>query len=276
MTPALFRGDEALGAAPVSVAKGGAAHHLGMMMAPSPLCDRLGAAALTAAIVVALGYVLVLGLAFRGAPVAMQEALSTFVVAPEPPPPERGIPPPRKINRPSGKASPPNLRSKATEVTAPIPVIQIAPPPPIVVAPLPNIGVQATSGASDRAGPGTGAGGIGNGNGAGGDGDGDGSGLERVPRLISGRIKGSDIPDAILDVGFRGVVGVRYRVETDGRVTGCSVVRSSGNALMDQATCRAIEKRFRYDPWRDVGGRPVRSTVLRDQQWDIDPPTIDG
>lgn len=247
-----------------------------MVIAPVPLRERLGAAALTAVIVAALGYALWLGLAFRGGAGAVQEGLATFVVAPDPPPPERVIPPKKKVNRPSGRAAPPNLRSKATEVTAPVPVIPVPiPPPPVVVAALPNIGVQATSGASDRAGPGTGAGGIGNGNGAGGDGDGDGSGWERVPRLVSGRIKGSDIPDAILDVGFRGVVGVRYRVETNGRVTGCTVARSSGNALMDQATCAAIEKRFRYDPWRDANGRPVRSTVLRDQQWDIDPPAVD-
>jgi protein TonB len=246
-----------------------------MVIAPTPLRDRLGAAALTALIVAVMGYALVIGLAFRGAQDAVQQGLATFQLAPEPPPPERVVPPPRKINRPSGKASPPNLRSKATEVTAPVPIIQVAPPSPIVVAPLPNVGVQATSGASDRAGPGTGAGGIGNGNGAGGEGDGDGSGRERVPRLLNGRIKGSDIPDAILDIGFRGVVSVRYRVETNGRVTGCTIARSSGNTLMDQATCRAIEKRFRYDPWRDVAGRPVSSVVLREQQWDIDPPTID-
>jgi len=260
---------------PVSVAKGKVRHHLAIVIAPIPFRERLGPAALTAVIVAALGYALWLGLAFHGGVAPPQDSLDTFVIAPDPPPPERIVPPPRKVNRPTGKASPPNVRSKATEVTAPIPVIQIAPPPPVVVAPLPNVGVQATSGASDRAGPGTGAGGNGNGNGAGGDGDGDGSGWERVPKLVTGRIKGSDIPDAILDTGFRGVVGVRYRVETNGRVTGCTIARSSGSALMDQATCAAIEKRFRYDPWRDAAGRPVRSTVLRDQQWDIDPPTID-
>ena len=246
-----------------------------MVYASRSLRERSGAAALTAAVVGTLGYALLLGLAFREPADPGQQSLTTFDVLREPPPPERIVPPPRKIARASGKASPANLRAKATEVTAPVPIIQVAPPPQIVVAPLPNVGAQATSGASNRAGPGTGAGGIGNGNGAGGDGDGDGSGLERVPRLISGRIKGSDIPDAILDVGFRGVVGVRYRVETDGRVSNCSIARSSGNALMDQATCRAIEKRFRYDPWRDVAGKPVRSTVIRDQQWDIDPPAID-
>lgn len=247
-----------------------------MVIASTPWRDRIGAAASTALVMLVLGYALVLGLAFHEGATPQPESLATFQLAPDQLPPERVIPPPRTIARPSDKASPPNLRSKATEVTAPVPIVALAPPPPIAVAPLPEIGVQATSGASNRVGPGTGAGGVGNGNGAGGDGDGDGSGWERVPRLIRGRIKGSDIPDPILDTGFQGVVGVRYRVETDGHVTGCSVVRSSGNALMDQATCRAIEKRFRYDPWRDTDGRPVQSTVLRDQQWDIDAPATDG
>ena len=235
--------------------------------------DRIGAAASTAVIVGALGYGLILGLALHGAMPAAQEALATFDVVPVVPPAVRVIPPPRKVSRPSGRASPPNLRARATEATAPVPIIQIAPPPPIVLAPLPDIGARTMSGASDRAGPGTGAGGIGDGHGAGGKGDGDGSGRERVPRLIRGRIKGSDIPDPVLDTGFSGVIGVRFRVGTDGHVFECTVIRSSGNALMDQATCNAIEKRFRYDPWRDSAGRPVASTVLRDQQWDIDPPT---
>lgn len=244
-----------------------------VVTASTPMRDRIGAAASTVAIVGALGYGLILGLAPNRATPAAQEPLASFDVVLVTPPIARVIPPPRKVSRPSGRASPPNLRSRATEATAPMPIIQVAPPPPIVLAPLPDVGALAMSGASDRSGPGTGAGGSGDGHGAGGEGDGDGSGLERVPRLIRGRIKGSDIPDPVLDTGFSGVVGVRFRVGTDGHVTACTVIRPSGNALMDQATCDAIEKRFRYDPWRDSAGRPVASTVLRDQQWDIDPPT---
>ncbi|WP_447413019.1 hypothetical protein, partial [Clostridium perfringens] len=67
-----------------------------------------------------LGFVLLHGLAAGFLPPAMQQGLATFAVLPDPPPPERVVPPPRKITRPSGKASPPNLRSKATEVTAPV------------------------------------------------------------------------------------------------------------------------------------------------------------
>lgn len=246
-----------------------------MMIAPRRsfdqrgLGERAGAAALTALMVGGLGFVLLHGLAAGFLPPAMQQGLDTFTVLPDPPPPpERVVPPPRKVTRPSGKASPPNIRSKATEVTAPVPVIMTV-PPPIVVAPLPNVGVQATSGASDRPGPGTGAGGIGNGNGAGGDGDGDGSGLERTPVLVRGDVRGRDVPRWALEEGFHGTVRMRYRVGIDGRASDCRVVGTSGSAEIDAITCRAVETRFRYRPWRDADGRPVPSTVLRDQEWDI-------
>lgn len=72
--------------------------------------DRCGAP--DRGVVATLGYALVMGLAFHGAPQAVQQALATFTVMPDPPPPERVVPPPKKINRPSGKASPPNLRSR--------------------------------------------------------------------------------------------------------------------------------------------------------------------
>lgn len=245
-----------------------------MTNASLPLRDRIGAAMLTVAVVAVLGYLLMLGLAFRRAAEPVRQE-TVFAMTPDPPPPPaRVVPPPRRVSRPSGRAAPPNLRSKATAITAPVPIILLT-PPPITVAPLPDLGVQASSGASDRAGPGTGAGGIGNGHGAGGDGDGDGDGggWERMPRLIRGRIKRSDIPESVLDSGFHGSVDVRFSVETDGRVTGCAIARSSGDALIDQATCQAIEARFRYRPWRDADGRPVRSTVLREQYWDIDPPS---
>ncbi len=244
-----------------------------MTNAAPPLRDRIGAAVLTVAVVAVLGYLLVRGLAFRHAAGPVRQT-SVFALTPDPPPPPvRAIPPPRRVDRPSGRAAPPNLRARATAITAPVPVILLAPPPPITLAPLPDLGAQASSGAADRAGPGTGAGGTGDGHGAGGAGDGDGGGRERVPRLIRGRIKRSDIPEPVLDSGFHGSVDVRFAVETDGRATGCTVMRSSGNASIDQATCQAIEARFRYAPWRDADGRPVRSTVLREQFWDIDPPS---
>jgi len=60
---------------------------------------------------------------------------------------------------------------------------------------------------------------------------------------------------------------VRYFVNVDGRVSGCVVTRSSGNAVLDETTCRLIEQRYRYDPSRDADGRPVRSIIVVSQDW---------
>lgn len=233
--------------------------------------ERAGAAALTVLTVGLVGWALVAGLAVR-LPVRAQEVLTLFSAAePVPRPPEKPPVPARKrIKRREGEASPPSLRSQATQVTAPKPVIDLPlPPPPVMVAPVVGTGNAPTQGAAPVPGPGFGAGGIGNGRGSGGSGDGDGGGWEdeTPPRRIRGRIRDSDYPEGAADAGASGLVSVRYAVEVDGRVTGCRVTRSSGNAELDRTTCQLIEKRFRYDPSRDARGRPVRSIVVVDHEW---------
>lgn len=238
---------------------------------PSFFRDRAGAAALTALTVALVGWALVAGLAVR-LPVRAEEVLTLFTAAePVPRPPEKPPVPARKrIKRPEGEASPPSLRSRATQVTAPKPVIDLPlPPPPVTVAPVVGVGNAPTQGAAPVPGPGYGAGGIGDGRGSGGSGGGDGGGWEdeTPPRRIRGRIRDSDYPDAAAEAGAGGLVSVRYHVEVNGRATGCRVTRSSGNAELDATTCRLIEQRFRYDPSRDARGRPVRSVVVVDHEW---------
>lgn len=230
--------------------------------------DRLRAAIPTGLIVGALGYALVVGLGFAPSLSVPSEALDSFDVRPPDPPPPPRIQPKRiPSHRPRGAAAPPNIRSQATEVVAPPPVVVLPPVSPVVVAPVMGTGVQATQGASDKPGPGTGAGGIGNGTGSGGSGDGDGYGDDTPPRRIKGRIKDSDYPDAAAEAGASGTVQVRYFVNVDGRVSGCVVTQSSGNAALDETTCRLIEQRYRYDPSRDADGRPVRSIIVVNQDW---------
>lgn len=242
---------------------------------PSPR-DRIGAAAAAAVVTALAGYALILGLGVT-MPTATPDALKLFAVGPKPPPPppERVRPRPTKSHRPEGAASPANLRSKATEIVAPKPIVLPPDPPPIVAAVKAGPGTQATTGAAPVPGPGTGAGGEGTGTGSGryGDGDGDG-GAETPPRLLKGRFKNKDFPNAEAVIGAGGVVGVRYTVELDGHVTHCRITRSSGNAVLDDTTCRLIEKRFLYRPWLDAAGRPVVSTVVHNQEWvnELGPP----
>jgi protein TonB len=60
---------------------------------------------------------------------------------------------------------------------------------------------------------------------------------------------------------------VRFTVEASGRVGECAVIESSGNAILDDATCRAIARRYRYEPSRDADGTAVPSTVVEEHTW---------
>lgn len=228
--------------------------------------SRLVAALAAASVQLLLIWLLVTGLTVH-IPRVIERSMAVFGVLPEPPPPppERVPPPPRHHSAAKGSPSPPNLRSQATPVAAPTPVIQTPVPPVMVTAPKPFVGAQATTGASDVAGPGTGAGGQGNGYGGGGDGDG-GTG----PRWRSGRLKDSDYPPDAGRAGVNGTVAVRYLVDATGHVTECDVTRTSGSRALDDTTCALIQKRFRFSPARDGRGKPVPAWIVENHSWVIE------
>lgn len=239
-------------------------------MALSSPRERIGGAAAALGLTGVLGAVLVLGLAVHGGLVTPDGEIKIFDVLPEKPKPKPKSERMKQRNtRPSGAAAPPNLKSRATEVQAPKPVVPVVVQPPMPVAEKAADGAQATSGAAPVAGPGTGAGGVGDGFGGGGDGDGDGAGDRDAtpPRQIRGRISNRDYPENLSDAGIGGRVTVLYLVETDGRVADCDVVGSSGNKQLDNWTCQLIRERFRFRPSLDGRGRPVPALIRENHYW---------
>lgn len=231
--------------------------------------ERAGGAVAALAVTCALGIVLALGLAVHGQLAGNEPGVALFDILPEPEPKPKVERMPERNTRPSGEAAPPNLRSRATEVAAPKPVVPIVVPPLVIAAEKPADAAEATSGAAEVAGPGTGAGGQGNGFGGGGRGDGDGAGDPDAtpPRQIRGRIRDSDYPEDLADAGIGGRVTVLFLVQTDGRVPECDVVGSSGIPRLDALTCRLIRERFRFRPSRDGRGRPVPALVRESHEW---------
>ncbi|URW75465.1 energy transducer TonB [Sphingomonas donggukensis] len=229
--------------------------------------DRLPALIVTGVLQAALLWALIAGLAVSVRQGVSEDLALFSVPPPKPPPPVQKVEKrPNPSHRPEGAASPPNLRSRATEIVAP--KVEIIFPPPVVTAPAPSIGMDASTGYADIAGPGTGAGGVGNGTGSGDGGDGDGAGGDETPpRWIGGRMSDRDFPDALRETTNGGVVGVRYTVLTTGRVGNCRITRSSGVPLLDQTTCRLITQRFRFRPSRDAAGRPVDSEIVENHEW---------
>jgi protein TonB len=180
---------------------------------------------------------------------------------PEPPPP----PPPeqQQAAKPKEKegGSAPNLKSEATPVVAPKPIVEAQRPNPIAVTETPREGAAPTQGASTIAGPGTGTGGsgtgtgTGNGSGSGGGGDG---GVAEPPQLATPVLRGRDFARSMLDQWPRGApVFLRLRVSPRGTVSECNVLRGTGNPDIDGAMCNIAYERLRFRPALNRSGQAV-------------------
>lgn len=216
--------------------------------------------------VIAVGLALASGLDLKVVRTA-SEAISAMAI-PVPPVPEPVAPSKVPSQKASGKASPANKLAKAAPIAAPPPRL---PPvvPPVAAAPRPGTGNDASAGATPEPGPGSGAGGRGDGTGAGGTGNGTGGGTKAAWR--SGTIRDRDYPREASRAKAGGEVEVRFTIEVSGRVSGCRVSRSSGDASLDQTTCALIEERFRFKPATNAVGDPIASQYGWRQRWWIEP-----
>ncbi|WP_447930562.1 energy transducer TonB [Sphingopyxis fribergensis] len=192
------------------------------------------------------------------------EAITAIAIPAPPPPREQVVPPEAPSEKASGKASAANKHAKAAPVFAPkakLPPVA----PPIAAAPRPGTGNDASAGATPIPGAGSGAGGRGDGTGAGGTGSGTGGGTKAVWR--SGTIRDRDYPREASRAKAGGEVEVRFTIEASGRVSGCRVTRSSGDASLDRTTCELIEERFRFKPAANAAGEAVASQYGWRQSW---------
>ena len=196
-----------------------------------------------------------------------QSPIRMFDVTDDPPPPPEPIQQQQQKQRErpqedEGSPSPENIRSKATPIVDPKPRIALPLPVPMAVTETPNEGAQATQGAAPVPGPGTGAGGTGTGTGSGGAGSGTGGGgggggVAVPPSLIRG-ITNRDYPQEIQRRWPRGGrIFLRLRIEPNGRPSQCDVMRSYGDPVADQWTCRLIMDRATFRPAVDRRGVPV-------------------
>jgi TonB family protein len=83
---------------------------------------------------------------------------------------------------------------------------------------------------------------------------------------MGGSISNQDYPAAAIRAGEQGIVEIRLTVGPNGRVSGCTVVASSGSSILDSTTCQLITRRFRYQP-ATRNGAPTLSDVTRRVIW---------
>jgi len=222
--------------------------------------DRIKAVAGVLVVHAALAAVILSGLTVHSVATTI-ERLNTFDIteALPPPPPPPPSPTPDRAREKQGAAA---KKSLPTPVVAPPPRIVVPYKPPVTASRVASTGSAATAGAA-TAGTGTGAGGSGTGLGGGGSGDFSrftpARMLNKIPDREYRRISGGRIP--------RGSAAIAFRVNADGRMTDCRIVRSSGDLYVDSIVCDAATKYLRFRPARDPDGRAVAQDMTYTPTW---------
>lgn len=185
-----------------------------------------------------LGYAFVTGLALKAVKAIVQPLETVNVEEQAPPPEEPPPPPPKDIEIPPfvpppevsiQQDAPTNTITTQSEVARPDPP-RVAPPAP----PAPPAAVAPPSPAT--------------------------------PKGRGNVFSDDDFPDASRRAEEQGVTRVSYVVDPTGKVSSCTVTQSSGFPRLDDATCKIIMRRFRFNPaTRD--GQPVSETKNQPVRW---------
>jgi periplasmic protein TonB len=197
--------------------------------------NRTMAIFFTIVVVGSLMYAIVTGLAYNVVKKSIQD-LKTFNVEEQPPPPEPPPPPPKDIPKvpPPPMMPPPLVRTQAppppiqvveSPVIPQIPPVRMAPPkPPPPPAPRKTVSAQPARGD------------------------------------VRSSFSNDDYPEAAIAAEAQGTAQARLTIGTDGRVTGCDLIRSTGNNALDSTTCNILRRRVKFTPARDSNGNPTTDT----------------
>jgi len=82
-------------------------------------------------------------------------------------------------------------------------------------------------------------------------------------------VRDDDYPPGALNNGEQGAVGIEFVIARNGRVSGCTVVQSSGSQLLDRKTCQLVTERALYSPAVDAQRRAVEQTSRLRFRWQI-------
>ena len=193
--------------------------------------NRTLAIILVAVIQLGLGYTIVTGLAYNVIKNTVQD-LKTFNVEEQPPPPEPPPPPPKDMpDVPPPPMAPPSIVQTMvapptiTQVISPV-IPPVAPAPPAPPAPPPPKKLEPARAKGD------------------------------VRMLFSD----SDYPASAQAAGAQGTAQAQLTIGPDGRVVGCSLVRSTGNGALDAATCNILRRRAKFTPAHDTSGAATTDT----------------
>lgn len=69
--------------------------------------------------------------------------------------------------------------------------------------------------------------------------------------------------------GLSGSASFSLEISERGRVSECTITRSSGHSVLDQATCSLLKDRARFNPAKDSAGQSVAGTFSSTVNWQL-------
>nr|WP_166176160.1 energy transducer TonB [Altererythrobacter segetis] len=202
------------------------------------------ATAITGVIVIhaLIGYVLVTGLVAKFVPPPHVPFVGGTIALPPPPPPQ-----PERTDKPSPRAESETASEQKTPLTKTDDTVietkdesvgvEVTPTPTATYSPPTSLGLKPKA-AAPRNQP-------------------------------SGWATTDDYPSRDLRQGNEGTAFFRAIVGTNGRVSACEIVRSSGHPGLDAATCKAVTARARFEAATNENGEKVVGTYSSSVRWQI-------
>ncbi|RST32194.1 energy transducer TonB [Sphingomonas ginkgonis] len=86
---------------------------------------------------------------------------------------------------------------------------------------------------------------------------------------LSNVLQASDYPGQAALRGQAGTVRLALLVDDGGSVADCTVIETSGVAVLDAQGCQAMRNRARFEPAADATGKPRRDGVLVRIRWEM-------
>jgi TonB family protein len=86
-------------------------------------------------------------------------------------------------------------------------------------------------------------------------------------RQISSVVSDADYPSSAIRANQSGEVVVRLTIGTDGRVSECAAVVSSGHAILDERTCTVFRQRLQMTPAIGMDGAPMAVPLTTAVRW---------
>lgn len=82
-------------------------------------------------------------------------------------------------------------------------------------------------------------------------------------------LRDSDYRSTWIRRELTGVARFRLDISATGQVTGCRILGSTGHTDLDEATCKLVQRRAKFQPARGGNGEPVAGSYTSSVRWQL-------